>query len=196
MKPPKPVMITGGFLMLPHALLKNPKFAALSSSAVKLLLDIAAQFNGKNNGDLSAAWKTMKPKGWKSETTLGKAKAELLEAGFIAETRKGRLPNVCGLYGVTWFEINSNPKLDLGPEGFPYGAWAELPKEPRNIKSLAPVDGVANRSIAPVSGVIYPSVAPETGAIRRTNGYLTTPETGVLYRCKHLQVDIATRRES
>lgn len=41
----------------------------------------------------------MKPKGWRSEQTLNAAKKELLEAGFIAETRKGRRPNLCSLYG-------------------------------------------------------------------------------------------------
>jgi hypothetical protein len=121
--------IAGGFLALPHALLNSPKFRALSSSAVKLLIDIASQFNGKNNGDLSAAWKVMKPKGWRGEGTLNRAKKELVEAGFIVQTRQGRLPNLCSLYAITWQPLNPNPKLDIGPNGFPVGAWATLPRE-------------------------------------------------------------------
>ena len=119
----------GGFLALPLAMLNCPKYRALSSSAVKLLIDIASQYNGKNNGDLSAAWKVMKPKGWRSEATLDRAKKELLEAQFIDETRKGNFPNLCSLYGVTFQPLNASPKLDIGPNGFAAGAWAHLPRE-------------------------------------------------------------------
>lgn len=121
--------IVGAFLALPMALLHSPKFRALSSSGVKLLLDIGSQYNGKNNGDLSAAWKVMRPKGWKSEGTLNRAKVELLAAGFIAETRKGHLPNFCSLYGITWQPLNPSSKLDAGAAGFPIGVWAEMPRD-------------------------------------------------------------------
>lgn len=115
------------FVRLPKALLCCPKYRALSPSAVKLLLDISVQYNGKNNGDLCAAWKVMQPKGWNSEATLNRAKKELLAAGFIVVTRVGRLPNLCSLYGVTWQPLDPNPKLDIGPKGFPAGEWAKLP---------------------------------------------------------------------
>ena len=115
----------GRFLALPHAVLASPRYRALSSSAVKLLIDIAMQYDGKNNGDLSAAWKVMKPKGWRSEATLDRAKKELLATGFIAETRKGRLPNTCTLYGITWHPLDPSDKLDIRPAGFPVGEWTK-----------------------------------------------------------------------
>jgi hypothetical protein len=114
----------GGFLLLPAALLNCTKFRALSPSGVKLLIDMGSQYNGKNNGDLSAAWKIMQPKGWNSEATLHKAKKELLAAGFISETRKGRRPNLCSLYGITWQPLNPHPKLEVQPFAFPVGEWA------------------------------------------------------------------------
>lgn len=115
----------GGFLMLPAELLNCPKYRALSARSVKLLIDIGSQYNGKNNGDLCAAWKVMKPKGWRSEQTLNEAKKELLQAGFIAETRKGRRPNLCSLYGITWKPLNPSPKFDIQPFAFPMGAWSK-----------------------------------------------------------------------
>lgn len=137
--------INGAFLAMPMAVLNCSKYRALSSSGVKLLFDIAMQYNGKNNGDLSAAWKIMKPKGWRSEATLDRAKKELLAAEFIAQTRQGRLPNLCTLYGVTWIALNPNAKLDVGPNGFPCGAWAQLPAEPPKKRarsaSIASIDG-------------------------------------------------------
>lgn len=116
--------LAGGFLAIPKAVLYSPKFRLLSGTAVKLLLDIGSQYNGKNNGDLSAAWKIMSLKGWRSEATLQRGKKELLDAGFIDETRKGCLPNKCSLYGLTFHALNPDPKLDVGVNGFAFGAWA------------------------------------------------------------------------
>jgi len=119
----KKTKIVGGFLALPHAVLNCPAFRSLSPKAVKLLVDMGCQYNGKNNGDLCVAWKIMRPRGWKSEQTLQAAKNELLEAGFIAETRKGQRPNLCSLYGLTWLPLNPSDKFDIKPYAFPCGAW-------------------------------------------------------------------------
>lgn len=102
------------FLALPYSVLNSTKFSALSAHAVKLLLDVAQQYRGDNNGDLSAAWKLMKPRGWRSEETLHKAKQELLDSGFLFETRKGHRPNVCTLFAVTWAGLDANAKFDAG----------------------------------------------------------------------------------
>ncbi|MDP5009083.1 MAG: hypothetical protein NWQ13_08915, partial [Glaciimonas sp.] len=95
----KKTFIAGGFVAMPRAMLNHLNFRSLGGNASKLLMNIAAQYNGKNNGDLSAAWADMKTYGWKSQDTLNKAKKELLAKGFIAETRKGFFPKTCGLYG-------------------------------------------------------------------------------------------------
>ena len=113
----------GQYLALPMAVLRSPCFHALSPKAVKLLLDMGSQYNGKNNGDLSAAWKIMSAKGWRSEATLNKAKKELLGKGFLFEMRKGRLPNLCSLYAITWFAIDPSDKYDIELKAYPYGAW-------------------------------------------------------------------------
>lgn len=103
-----------GFVALPYSVLNSPLFLALSPHAVKLLIDVAAQYRGDNNGDLSLAWKTMKPRGWRSEATLHKAKRELLDGGFLFEARKGRRPNVCSLFALTWRTLDQNDKFDPG----------------------------------------------------------------------------------
>jgi hypothetical protein len=163
----------GGFLLLPTALLCCSKFRALSGNGVKLLLDIGSQFNGKNNGDLCAAWKVMQPKGWKSEATLNRAKQELLAAGFIAETRKGRLPNLCSLYGITWQPLNPNAKLDIGPNGFPAGAWAELPRLAVKKNASPTTETVARGGhIATVSVVELSPLATENVAMRSERAVL------------------------
>lgn len=131
----------GQFVAFPATVLHSSAFKELSAHATKLLMDIACQYQGSNNGDLAAAWKVMKARGWKSEETLNRAKKELLESGLICETRKGRRPNVCSLYALTWFALDPDPKHDISPRGFPFGAWklqdpAPLPVS-KKINALA-----------------------------------------------------------
>ncbi len=111
------------FVPLPREVFKSPEFAALSSSAVKLLIDLLMQFTGSNNGDFSLAWKIMKPKGWRSKATLERAKKGLLEKGFIEETRKGGR-HCCSLYSVTWLRVDlCNGKLDARANYSKSNAW-------------------------------------------------------------------------
>ncbi|MDO4997672.1 MAG: hypothetical protein Q4E16_03395 [Neisseria sp.] len=42
------------FQQLPKAMLKAPQFWLLSGNAIKVLLYLLSQYNGENNGDLSA----------------------------------------------------------------------------------------------------------------------------------------------
>lgn len=115
--------IEGGFFAVPRAVMHSPVFRELPAIAVKLLLDIGSQYNGRNNGDLSIAWKLMRMRGWRSEETLHRAKTQLLNGGLISETRKGRRPNVCSLYGITWLALDPSTKYDIQPWAFPFGAW-------------------------------------------------------------------------
>ena len=115
--------IGGPFLALPRELIDHSAFLRLSAHAKALLIDLGAQYRGDNNGDLCCAWRVMQPRGWRSEATLHKAKHELLDAGFIFEARKGRRPNLCGLYALTWCALDASPKHDCTPAAFERGAY-------------------------------------------------------------------------
>jgi hypothetical protein len=117
--------IGGPFLALPRDLIDHPAYIGLSAYAKALLIDLGAQYKGDNNGDLACAWKLMRKRGWRSEATLHKAKHELLKGGFIFEARKGRRPNVCGLYALTWPLLDPNPKHDCTPAGFERYAYRQ-----------------------------------------------------------------------
>ena len=113
----------GSFLLLPHAILYHSNYHSLTSSEVKLYIDIAAQYFGSNNGDLSAAWTTMKDKGWHSKETLFKARKGLVEKGFIVVTREGGR-NRCTLFGLTFQPIDEcKGKLDINSSSIPLGWW-------------------------------------------------------------------------
>lgn len=106
----------GGYGALYRHVWNHPDYHNLSGNAVKLLMDLACQFNGHNNGDLTIAFSILSKRGWRSKGTIRRATRELLEAGMIVQTREGRFLNpggVCDLYAVTWKPIDECPGKQL-----------------------------------------------------------------------------------
>lgn len=98
---------TAPFLALPKHLIRSAAFEALSSSAIKLLLQLGEQYNGSNNGNLQASWTSLKEKGWSSKGTINRATLELQDKGFVKKTRQGYLrPHRCSLFALTWKSID------------------------------------------------------------------------------------------
>ena len=100
---------TPNFAGIPRYVMDFESYKSLRGSSVKLLVELAYQFKGKNNGDLSITWKLMKGC-FGSSATLFKARDELLEKGFIVINAYGgksfdgrKLPH---LYALTWAPIN------------------------------------------------------------------------------------------
>ena len=111
------------FLALPQAVVDSSQFIAMSAPAVKLLIDLFAQFRGANNGDLCATWSLMKPRGWRSKGTLHAALQELLNAGFLLCTRQGGR-NRASLYALTFMAIDEcGGKLDVAATRVSPGTW-------------------------------------------------------------------------
>lgn len=119
---------TGGFVALPHTVLRSAEFAALSPRAVKLLCDLLAQYKGDNNGDLCAAMKLMKSRGWQGAATISRAVAELRRAEFIVTTRQGG-KHKASLFAVTFYSIDwCGGKLEIkAPSRTHMGAWRRNP---------------------------------------------------------------------
>lgn len=103
-----------GYLHLPDAMTNEEDFTSLSGSALHLLVDIARQYKGHNNGDLCAAMTLMKKRGWNSNNLLNKAKNELISKNWIIKTKQGGLGIGPDLFAITWQPINfCNGKLDV-----------------------------------------------------------------------------------
>lgn len=97
------------FAGIPHAVMRHEVYIKLSFKARALLLEAALQYRGTNNGDITLAWTILKTRGFKSQDTLSKAKKELIEAGFIIETRKAKFGDPkkkCSLYALSWRKID------------------------------------------------------------------------------------------
>lgn len=117
----------GGFIALPWAVLDCPAYQRLSHTARSLLLEVARQFMGKNNGQLTLSRKRLATRGWKSADVIDRAKRELLKEGFIFETVKGHRPNKASWYALTWQTLDHHTGYDTGAALlFKRGAYRDL----------------------------------------------------------------------
>jgi len=97
------------FAGIPRWVVDTDRYATLSPSSIKLLVLLAYQYKGRNNGDLVITHSLLK-KYFKSNTTMYKARDELLEKGFIVINAYGgksfegkKLPH---LYALTWDSVD------------------------------------------------------------------------------------------
>jgi hypothetical protein len=111
------------FLRLPRDIVDSVEYAELSAIAVKLMIDLHAQYRGNNNGDFTIAWRVIEKRGWKSKDTLYRAVGELQDFGFVIVTRRGgrRIPT---LYGLTYLPIDAcGGKLDVRASNTASNTW-------------------------------------------------------------------------
>lgn len=97
---------SGGYLGIPHYILRSEEFGRIEPWALKLLIELGASYIGKNNGNLSAAYSVLKGRGWNSPSTLNRAIKQLLADGWIITTRHGGR-NRCALYALTWWPVDA-----------------------------------------------------------------------------------------
>ncbi|WP_299791627.1 hypothetical protein [uncultured Shewanella sp.] len=126
-----------GVAVIPRVVLTSPRYYRLNYSAHSLLNYIAAQYNGHNNGDLSACLTQLRHYGFKSQDTLSRAIKALLANELIVRTRIGGKnfetgANMPSLYALTWQPINEcNGKIDVRPTRKP---CVDFIKEYEDIK--------------------------------------------------------------
>ena len=163
----------GRFIAIPFAVLDCPAYAQLSMHARALLLELARQFAGDNNGRLLLSRRYMASRGWKSNDMLTKAKRELLDGGFIHETVMGHRPNKASWYAVTWRVLDRLPGYDAGAvESFRRGAYNG--NAPIKNGNLSPPRGPGVATIAPSHGTRGLAPVPSDGAQKP----VFTPQSG------------------
>lgn len=116
----------GRFVGIPDYVFRSPEFGLLSGWDLKLLVELAGGYNGFNNGNLSCAYRQLKERGWRSNSTLQASRQRLLANGWIVTTRHGGRRR-CALYAITWAAIDAceGKGLEIGPEKTPRNWWQE-----------------------------------------------------------------------
>jgi hypothetical protein len=130
----------GAVLIVPHVVLNSVAYLTLSGRAIKLLYDLAMQYNTYNNGSLLASFRYMSEKrGWTSADQLAKAKAELIDKSLIVQTVQGLLPNKASWYGLTWLALDNIKGLEITANEWPRGSYARWQKVALQKNSLVRV---------------------------------------------------------
>jgi hypothetical protein len=119
----------GRFVGIPHSVMNHADWPQLSPNAIRLLMELVKQYNGHNNGDLTAAWSIMCNRGFNSKSTLTAAIRCLMSLNFVVRTREGYFCNPgkrCALYAVTWQPINEcrGKSLEIKPTTAPPRAFS------------------------------------------------------------------------
>lgn len=107
---------TAYFAMIPLSVLLSAEFHTIRGEAVRLLIAIAAQYRGMNNGNLCATLSVLKRYGFKSSDTVTRCLKALLDTGLIIRTRDGFFDggrSQCALYALAWQKIDSCPGKNL-----------------------------------------------------------------------------------
>lgn len=120
----------GSAFVIPYTLLRHPNFTRLSPFANKLLMDLARQYTGFNNGYLCSAWALMQGCGWCSDNTVRHAMRELEHYGIIVRTQHGGR-NKPNLHALTWRRIDHKKEkwLEVPQSTTPGNEW-KIEREP------------------------------------------------------------------
>lgn len=146
------------FALIPFEVIHSQNWARASKPCRALIVDIASQYSGHNNGDLTASITVLRPLGWTSPGTIKELLREADHYGLLVLTRQGGLLIGASLYALGWKPVNActDPRTrvckldDPSMLGITPGRW-RIPKPkyhrpPR--KKSATTQGVQDRYAA------------------------------------------------
>jgi hypothetical protein len=168
--------VTGPYVAMPHAILDSAAYRGASHAACALLVEVARQLNGSNNGHLQLTTGWLRKRGWSSADTVQRAKQELLERRLMVQTRQGGLNIGASQFAVTWLPITNYTGLDLRPQEYHPGAWHFMDKPP-TVNSPKVCSDSRNSSV-PVSGTDNLVAVPEAGTKTAPIGASAVPAAG------------------
>ena len=126
----KKIWVYDSFASIPRYVIDTKAFMCLRGNSVKLLVLLASQYKGNNNGDLIITHSFYKTS-FKSSQTMYAARDELEQKGFIATNAYGGMSyggyKQPSLYALTWLPVDDF--FDLTKNLFRYTHLA-INKEP------------------------------------------------------------------
>lgn len=193
----------GRYIALTASVLTSQAYISLSHVAKALLIEVAMQRTGGDNGRLLLSMRHLVSRGWHSADVVTRAKRELIDAGLIYQTVQGHRPNKASWFAVTWYTLDKLPGYDAGAvEGFRRGMYNTFePSTPAptrealfdkwrghgvtgqkkaapKINMLTPSHGIEGATIAPSHGIESKPVAPSHGTMRAPLPPLSIPSHG------------------
>ena len=138
------------FAMVPTDLIEHVSVVTLKHSARWLLVLLAAEYRGKNNGAIGITPKQAAERGIRSEVTFYEALNELQSRGLIEQTRPGsRVPPRPAMFALSWLAIDDTAfSIGTRTPSYAYRDWAPTKKksDPQNLKLRPPKNVVKEAS--------------------------------------------------
>lgn len=121
------------FAIIPVEVLESQAYAALPDWTARVLVAIAAQYRGRNNGNLSLTREAAATLGVGSSWKVTAGLKLLTLTGLIRRTREGKARHgrgICALYAVAWKHIDPTPQAypPIEHERPASAAWASWTK--------------------------------------------------------------------
>lgn len=170
----KKIDIVGRWTPLPHTVIHSKEYRGLSHTARSLLFDVAAQYNGLNNGKLVACSRYLRPLGWRSNDSIYRALKLLTISGILIQTRQGMRPpcSQAAWFALGWLGLDVTDGLDINAKQ--YRRSNLTPME----KIAKPPHGVSRALRTPSHGVVKSFSIPTSGAILAINEQTSAPSHG------------------
>ena len=146
-----PERYSGGYSLIPHDVLDSPAYTSCSPRAKALLIDVARQHNGRNNGHMQLTQTWLARRGWKSVDQINKGWRELIQHNLIYQTKQGGLNNGPNFFALTWYPVSNKHGLDQEVKNFEYGAW----KRPFTEKHQTPHSPPEKQRTLPCNGATH-----------------------------------------
>ena len=154
------------YALIPADVLASPAVATLSPATFKVLIVLAAQYWGKNNGRITLPLSVAREYGIRSKDTLCRGLRELVERGVIVETHKGGLPPFgCSRYTLTWRDLDpdeASGKVLPTPASHSWAKWTPT-EDRRQFKRKTDRPVRSTDQSGPINGPQHPPAGPMSG---------------------------------
>ena len=122
------------FIMLPLSVFKSKACMNLSHAHFRLLMALAADYNGKNNGALALTRPQAREAGIGSNRTVSEGLRDLEARGLIVRTDPGMVrPPRPARFAVTWKDVDSTDFTERSGAAHTYRYWSPSPRSEKTV---------------------------------------------------------------
>lgn len=148
------------YALIPVDVIASEAWATLSGSASRVLIALAAQYHGANNGRLTLPYSVAKGLGVRSKGMLIGGLDELEQRGLVELTRQGGLPPLgCSWYALGWKAIDADEARGITPLPAP-NRWASWRDGEQQNRRRPPT---RNQNASPMVGPRCPDYRTSEG---------------------------------
>ena len=160
------------FVALRRDMIRSHAFLSLSPHATKLLIVIAVQYQGSNNGSLAIPFEAARAYGFTNKRTYYATLRELEAKGFIERTKPAvrRGKPTATRYAITWQPIDEpvgEVKHDASPTTKPSNQWLQW--TPERVAEVPLKRKISRGTSATNGGAEVPPKPGGTGEPRGTS---------------------------